>query len=90
MSGGRRRAGYRERYAERARRRTESAGRPLTAWAIDARMTVLEKTIVGRARQVAIVKGLKRNLERGWLSRMCKWIGIYGRALPSRYGPCWP
>lgn len=62
MSGGRSRAGYKDRYEARPNASIELIGLPETAWETAQSMATLVKTLVGLPRQVAIVKGLKRYL----------------------------
>ena len=54
--------GYNERYEARARASIELTGFLMTALAIAYKIATFVKTLVGRPRQAAIVRGLKRYL----------------------------
>lgn len=62
MSGGSKRAGCNERHEARPNASIELIGFPLTALEIAKSIAQFVKTLVGRPRQLAMVKGLKRYL----------------------------
>jgi len=63
--GGSSNKGYIDRYEAKDSASIDVNARPLTAFAIEYRIAHVVNTLVGRPRQVAIVKGLKRNLGLG-------------------------
>jgi len=62
MTGGSNSVGYRERYDARPNDSTELTGLLVTAFETASSIAQFVKTLVGRPRQVAMVKGLKRYL----------------------------